>query len=166
MKPIEKMPFKTKTDKYKYLNIKLTGLITSEEDTLSNISNSVALFGLLVDDINWAGYYFIKDGKLKLGPFYGKPACTTLTIGKGVCGTAVEQKEIQIVPDVNAFEGHVACDPDSKSEMVFPLIVENKVIGVLDIDSPIANRFDEDDVSGFQRVVNTLNKYIQWEAVL
>jgi len=165
MKPIKKISFEKKDEFYKYLNIKLLGLVTSESNVLSNFSNIAALLGLLMEDINWAGFYFLKDNELKLGPFYGKPACTTLTVGRGVCGTAVEDRSIQMINNVDAFDGHVACDPESKSEIVFPIIVEDVVIGVLDIDSPIYNRFDEEDYRGLERILFTIKKYMDWESV-
>jgi len=166
MKPIEKLVFKSKEEVYKYANIKLVGLVASEDNTLANLSNAAALLGFLLDDINWAGFYFIREGLLKLGPFQGKPACTTLNLGNGVCGTAAQTKEVQIVENVDCFVGHVACDPDSKSEIVFPIIVDGNVIGVLDVDSPIYNRFDEEDRVGLERIVNTLNKYIKWNEIV
>lgn len=165
MKPIEKIAFKSKTDLYKYINIKLVGLLSSEEDILSNISNTAALLGFLMEEINWVGFYVVRKGELKLAPFWGKPACTTLQFGKGVCGTAAETKEVQLVPDVEAFPDHVACDSASQSEIVVPIIVEGNVVGVLDVDSPIKNRFDQEDQIGLERIVESLKKYIDWNAI-
>lgn len=165
MKPIEKIAFKSKTDLYKYINIKLVGLLSSEENILSNISNTAALLGFLMEEINWVGFYVVRKGELKLAPFWGKPACTTLQFGKGVCGTAAETKKVQLVPDVEAFPDHVACDSASQSEIVLPIIVEGTVVGVLDVDSPIKNRFDQEDQIGLERIVESLKKYIDWNAI-
>ncbi|MBN2795549.1 MAG: GAF domain-containing protein [Clostridia bacterium] len=165
MKPIEQIKFETKEQTYKYMNIKLTGLIGSEEDWLANLSNASALIWLLIEDINWAGFYLYKKGKLILGPFQGKPACVNIEIGKGVCGTAAETRTTQLVKNVHDFPGHIACDSASNSEIVIPIIHNNELIGVLDIDSPIMNRFDEDDLKGFEKFVQTLNKYMDWSQV-
>jgi len=162
MKPIKEVNFETKDQLYKYMNIKLTGLIGSEANTLANLSNASALINLLIKDINWAGFYLFKDDQLILGPFQGKPACVRLQLGKGVCGTAAETRETQVVKNVHDFPGHVACDGASNSEIVVPIIFEDQLIGVLDIDSPLINRFDEDDRIGFEKFVTTLNKYMDW----
>jgi GAF domain-containing protein len=98
-----------------------------------------------LEDVNWVGFYFLKGQELIVGPFQGKPACVSIPLGKGVCGTAAATGEIQLVPDVHAFAGHIACDVDSRSEIVIPLIHHGKVLGVLDLDSPSAGRFDEKD---------------------
>lgn len=165
MKQIEKAAFDTKEKLYKYMNIKLVGLIGDEPDWLANLSNSAALIWLLIEDINWAGFYLMKNGKLVLGPFQGKPACINIELGKGVCGTAAQEKNTQLVKDVHDFPGHIACDSASASEVVVPIIVDGEVIGVLDIDSPNINRFDEEDKAGFERIVSTLVKYVDWESV-
>lgn len=165
MKQIDKIKFDTKEQVYKYMNIKLTGLIGSEEDWLANLSNASALLWLLIDDINWAGFYLYKKGKLILGPFQGKPACVNIEIGKGVCGTAAETRTTQLVKNVHDFPGHIACDCASNSEIVVPIIKNDQLIGVLDIDSPILNRFDEDDQKGLEKFVQTLNKYMDWSQI-
>jgi len=162
MKQIDKIQFETKEQLYKYMNIKLTGLVGSEDDWLANLSNASALLWLLLDDINWAGFYLYKKDKLILGPFQGKPACVNIEIGKGVCGTAAATKETQLVKNVHDFPGHIACDSASNSEIVLPIIVDDKVVAVLDIDAPIVNRFDEADKAGLEKIVNTLVKYIKW----
>jgi GAF domain-containing protein len=107
----------------------------------------------------------MREGELVLGPFCGKPACSRLTLGKGVCGTAAETKEPQVVPDVLQFPGHVACDSASQSEIVIPIIKEDKVIGVLDIDSPEKNTFDDEDRIYLEKFVEKLNRYIDWERI-
>lgn len=165
MKQIDKIKFDTKEQVYKYMNIKLTGLIGSEEDWLANLSNASALLWLLIDDINWAGFYLYKKGKLILGPFQGKPACVNIEIGNGVCGTAAETRTTQLVKNVHDFPGHIACDCASNSEIVVPIIKDDHLIGVLDIDSPILNRFDEDDQKGLEKFVRTLNKYMDWSQI-
>lgn len=165
MKQIETVVFDTKEKLYKYMNIKLVGLIGDEPDWLANLSNASALIWLMIEDINWAGFYLMKNGKLVLGPFQGKPACINIELGKGVCGTAAQDRETQLVKDVQDFPGHIACDSASQSEVVVPIIIDGEVIGVLDIDSPDINRFDEDDRAGFERIVGTLVKYVDWESV-
>jgi len=166
MKPIEKLPFETKDQLYKYMNIKLTGLIGSESDWLANLSNASALFWLLREEINWVGFYLYKENQLILGPFQGKPACVRIDLDKGVCGAAATTKTAQLVKNVHDFPGHIACDSASNSEIVLPIIVNDCVVAVLDIDSPQLNRFDEDDLKGLSRIVNTLIHYIDWEKAL
>ncbi|MDO4500899.1 MAG: GAF domain-containing protein [Erysipelotrichaceae bacterium] len=120
------------------------------EDTLSAMCNITSLLYHELGFVNWVGYYFYKNGKLSLGPFQGKVACSSIPVGKGVCGTAFQKKMLMNIIDVTRFEGHIACDPDSKSELVVPLIYENKIFGVLDIDSDNYRRFgskEEDIVS-------------------
>ena len=165
MKQIETVVFDTKEKLYKYMNIKLVGLIGDEPDWLANLANASALIWLMIEDINWAGFYLMKNGKLVLGPFQGKPACINIELGKGVCGTAAQDRETQLVKDVHDFPGHIACDSASQSEVVVPIIVDGEVMGVLDIDSPDINRFDEEDKAGFERFVGTLVKYVDWESV-
>lgn len=165
MNTIKKVTFDRKKDAYKYMNIKLLGLITSESDPMSNLCNSAGLLGHLMDDINWVGFYFVKGDELKLGPFIGKPACTTLDIGRGVCGTSVRDKETKLIKNVNHFEGHVACDPESKSEIVLPIQVEGEIIAVLDVDSPSYNRFDEEDKIGLTRIVDTIRTFVDWDSM-
>jgi L-methionine (R)-S-oxide reductase len=162
MKAIKKINFETKDKFYNYLNLKLTGLICEEKDWLANLSNASALLWLLLDKINWAGFYLYKNEELVLGPFQGKPACTHIEIGKGVCGTSIETKTTQLVMNVHDFPGHIACDSESNSEIVVPIIKGNKIIGVLDIDSPIINRFDNEDKKYLEKFVDLLIKYIEF----
>jgi len=166
MKQIDKINFETKEQLYKYMNIKLTGLLGSEDDWLANLSNASALLWLLLDDINWAGFYLYRKGKLILGPFQGKPACVNIEVGNGVCGTAAQSRQTQLVKNVHDFPGHIACDSASNSEIVVPIIKDDKLIGVLDIDAPILNRFDENDQKGLEKFVNTMNKYMKWEDII
>jgi GAF domain-containing protein len=116
----------------------------------------------MMDRINWAGFYLLKGSDLVLGPFQGKPACTRIPIGKGVCGTAAEKRQVQLVEDVDRFPGHIACDPASRSEIVLPIIVDDRLLGVLDIDSPIKARFDHKDAAGLEDFVSILCGSIKW----
>lgn len=161
----ENVKFDSKEKLYKFMDIKLTGLIADEPDWLANLSNASALFDQYIDDINWVGFYLLKGGKLVLGPFQGKPACVNIEIGKGVCGTAVSTKEVQLVKNVHEFPGHIACDSASNSEIVLPIIVDGRVVAVLDIDSPLLSRFDEEDQTGLERIVRNLVKNIDWSKI-
>jgi len=150
---------------YKIMLMRLEGLLSSESDWLANISNAAALLYTNMENINWSGFYFMKEGELVLGPFQGKTACTRIKSGKGVCGTAVVEMETQIVPDVHLFPGHIACDSASNSEIVVPIIKDGVVYGVLDIDSPVKNRFDEVDAKYLKLFVDKMNKYIDWTKI-
>lgn len=162
MNAIEKINFESKDKFYNYLNMKLTGLICEEPDWLANLSNAAAVLWLLLDDINWAGFYLFKNDELVLGPFQGKPACTHIQIGKGVCGTSAVTKQTQLVKDVHEFPGHIACDSASNSEIVVPIIKDFRLIGVLDIDSPILNKFDETDQKYLEKFVSIIVKYVNF----
>ncbi len=166
LKEISDLTFKDKTQLYNFMKMRLTALIGEEKDWLANLSNAAALMWQLLDDINWSGFYLIKGDKLVLGPFQGKPACVNIEIGKGVCGTAAETMEAQLVKNVHDFPGHIACDSASNSEIVLPIIVNNKVVGVLDIDSPLLNRFDEEDLEGLKKFVAILVKYVDFDSAL
>ncbi len=136
---------------YELLESQLAALLTSDRDPLATSANFVALLFTNMPRINWLGFYFMKDGELVLGPFQGKPATTRIAIGDGVCGTAVAEGAVQRIDDVHAFPGHIACDPDSKSELVVPLRIDNDIVGVLDIDSPHLARFDAADQIAVER---------------
>lgn len=151
-----------KKEFYKELNSMLTSLISDETDWLANAANAASLLYQMLQDINWAGFYLYKGGELVLGPFQGKPACVRIQTGKGVCGTAAQTGKIQLVEDVNLFPGHIACDAASQSEIVLPIYQSERLIGVLDIDSPKKARFDKDDAEGLLRFVELLNQYIIW----
>lgn len=157
---IESLNFESKSKLYNYLNLKVTGLVCEKNDWLASLSNVSAVIWMLLKDINWAGFYLYKNGELILGPFQGKPACTNIALGKGVCGTAAAKLETQLVENVHEFEGHIACDSDSKSEIVIPIVKDDRLIGVLDIDSPIYNRFDEEDRHGLEKLIDILVNYI------
>ncbi len=133
---------------YPELRAQLSGLLDGEPDLIANAANTAALLYHSLPDVNWVGFYFLKDGELVLGPFQGKPACVRIPIGKGVCGAAAERRQSIVVPDVDAFPGHIACDTASRSELVVPLMKNGALIGVLDLDSPTPGRFGEDDRAG------------------
>jgi len=128
------------------------GLLAGEQHRIANAANLAALIFNGVPDLNWAGFYFVERGELVVGPFQGGPACVRIAPGRGVCGTAMLSGETQRVEDVDAFAGHIACDPNSRSEVVVPLIDNGSVIGVLDIDSPLPGRFSEADARGFEQL--------------
>ena len=145
---------------YDTLTKQLDALLTGEKDRIANLSNASALLNQFLTNINWVGFYIMQDNELVLGPFQGLPACVRIPVGRGVCGTAVAQKETLVIDDVHAFPGHIACDVASQSEIVIPLIVDNIVIGVLDIDSPIKNRFTREDKLGLEQFVHKLLSHI------
>lgn len=123
----------------------LRGLIEGEPNRIANLANASALLNTYLTDINWVGFYLLEDGELVLGPFQGLPACVRIPLGRGVCGTAAERRETVLVADVHAFPGHIACDAASNSEIVVPLFAGDRLIGVLDIDSPRLGRFTAED---------------------
>ena len=128
-------------------------LTAGEPDAVANMANVAALLWQYLPDLNWAGFYRLVGGELVLGPFQGKPACIRIALGSGVCGTAAATRETQVVEDVEAFPGHIACDAASRSELVVPIVVEGRLIGVLDLDSPNAGRFDTADAAGCEKLV-------------
>lgn len=156
---IEKMSIE---QKYKYMLTLLEGQLSSEKDTLANLCNAAAIISVVFDKINWAGFYILRGEELVLGPFQGLPACNRIKMGNGVCGTAVASKKVQRIENVHEFPGHIACDSASNSEIVIPIIKDEKVYGVLDIDSPILNRFSELEEEYLIKFVDKLNKYIDW----
>ncbi|MBQ3485722.1 MAG: GAF domain-containing protein [Clostridia bacterium] len=129
---------------------------------VSVLANAAALLWEAMPDINWAGFYLLKGDLLHLGPFQGKIACTQIPLGRGVCGTAASTRQLQLVPDVEQFPGHIACDSASRSEIVIPIVWHEKLIGVLDIDAPILARFDEEDARGLSSFVNILTEQLDW----
>jgi len=146
----------SKSESYHSLNLQLSGLLTGEEDLICNLSQFAAFLMQSLDEINWAGVYFARGEELVLGPYMGKVACTRIPFGRGVCGTAASTQTIQRVENVNEFAGHIACDSASESEIVLPIILDGILIGVLDIDSPVIGRFDEEDQAGIACLLNTL----------
>ena len=145
-----------RTVDYELLVKQLEGLTGNVPYMITNLSNAAALLWESLPDINWAGFYKMEDGQLILYPFQGKPACTRIQVGRGVCGTAVAEDKTQLVPDVHEFPGHIACDSASNSEIVIPIHVNGAIWGVLDIDSPFLNRFTEEDRAGLERFVQFL----------
>ncbi len=145
---------------YETISKQLDALLDGETDQIANLSNASALLNQFLTDINWVGFYLMKDNELVLGPFQGLPACVRIPVGRGVCGSAVAQKETILVEDVHAFPGHIACDAASNSEIVIPLMKNDEVIGVLDIDSPLKGRFSKDDEAGLTLFVRVLEKHI------
>ena len=141
---------------YTELNAQLVALISDVPYKTANLANASALLYSTLDRINWAGFYLVEDGKLILNAFQGKPACIEIPIGRGVCGTAVAQRKTQLVENVHEFPGHIACDSASNSEIVIPMYREGKLYGVLDIDSPEFDRFQEADRAGLERLVRLL----------
>jgi GAF domain-containing protein len=143
-------PIGAKAEIYRELALQARGLFEGERDWLANAANLAALIYDGLDDLNWAGLYLLKDDELVLGPFQGKPACVRIALGKGVCGTAAARGETLIVEDVEKFPGHIACDVASRSEIVVPLAKNGRLIGVLDLDAPIAARFNTEDRAGLE----------------
>lgn len=156
----------TEEERYKYMQILIEGQLSSEKDTLANLSNASAIIKASMERINWAGFYFIREDELVLGPFQGLPACNRIKIGSGVCGTAVAERKVQLIKNVHDFPGHIACDGATNSELVIPLIKDDKVYGVLDIDSPEFERFTELEEKYLKKFVEKLNKYLDWEEFL
>lgn len=154
---------KDAAEQYRLLKMQMTELLKGETDWVANLSNAAALLYNALPTINWVGFYRIQNEELLLGPFQGKPACVHIPIGRGVCGTAVEQDATQIVPDVHSFKGHIACDSDSASELVIPLHSDGKVIGVLDIDSPVINRFSDADANALEEIAAIISNNCGWE---
>ena len=146
---------------YKLMNSQLMSLSDGVGWDITILSNAAALLWDSLEDINWAGFYLVRGGRLELGPFQGKPACTVIEIGKGVCGTAVAQDRTQLVKNVHEFPGHIACDSASNSEIVVPMHAGGNICGVLDIDSPILARFDEEDKAGLEEFVYILESILE-----
>ncbi|WFD53945.1 GAF domain-containing protein [Staphylococcus saprophyticus] len=149
-----------KETNYNLLEKQVSSLIEDESNLIAILSNVSALLNDSIDQINWVGFYLIENEALILVPFQGHPACVHIAIGKGVCGTAVSEEQTQLVDDVNAFPGHIACDANSKSEIVVPLRKNNQIIGVLDIDAPITSRFTDVDKNGLEQIVARIEKQI------
>ncbi len=150
---------------YPLLTQQMTALV-ADCPPVSALSNAAALLWDALRDINWAGFYLLKDAVLHLGPFQGKTACTVIPVGRGVCGTAAETREIQLVMDVHQFPGHIACDSASNSEIVLPLIRDGVLLGVMDIDSPLLERFSQEDAAGLQALCNVLSDQVNWDGGL
>ena len=138
----------------------IAALVNDEPDLIANMANISAVLFNQMDDVNWAGFYLYKDDQLVLGPFQGQPACIRIPMGKGVCGSAAQQQKAFLVEDVHAFDGHIACDAASNSEVVIPIVKNGQLVGVLDIDSPVFARFDKVDEEGLAHIVDILLEQI------
>lgn len=150
----------TKEEQYSLVIKQLEALLEGETNRIANLSNASALLGQFLSQINWAGFYLNEGGELVLGPFQGLPACVRIPFGKGVCGTAAAEQKTLRVKDVHAFPGHIACDAASRSEIVVPLLKDGELIGVLDIDSPEIDRFDEQDETGLNQFAEALVRFL------
>ncbi|CAM3968689.1 GAF domain-containing protein [Bacillus luti] len=150
----------SREQQYETVIKQLDALLTGESNVVANLSNASALLNQFLDRVNWVGFYVTEGNQLVLGPFQGMPACVRIPFGRGVCGVAAETKTTQLVADVHQFPGHIACDSASNSEIVVPIVKEGTVIGVLDIDSPEKNRFDEVDQHYLEKFVETLLKHM------
>ena len=148
--------FRDKPGDYARLAQELTGLIAGETDRIANAANTAALIFAALPEVNWAGFYFLRGTELVLGPFQGKPACVRIGLGQGVCGAAAAQRRTLVVPDVQKFPGHITCDAASRAEIVVPLLEAGTLLGVLDVDSPVAGRFDEADARGLEPLASLL----------
>lgn len=150
----------TTPDQYRMLSKQLAALLDGETDAIANLSNASALLNQALHSINWCGFYLYKNDELLLGPFQGLPACVHIALGRGVCGTAASELKTYRVADVHAFPGHIACDAASNSEIVIPIVINDSLYGVLDIDSPLKDRFTEDDQAGLELFVKTLQNFL------
>lgn len=149
-----------KPTNYALLKKQTASLIEDEHHIIAILSNMSALINDNLDQINWVGFYLKEKDELILGPFQGHPACVHIPIGKGVCGTAVSERRTQVVADVHQFEGHISCDANSKSEIVIPIFKDDEIIGVLDIDAPITNRFDKNDQENLEAIVKIIERQL------
>jgi L-methionine (R)-S-oxide reductase len=154
--PISGKQSESKLKLYEQLALQLSSLLAGERDLIANAANFASLIFHTLPDLNWAGFYFLKNDELVLGPFQGRPACVRIALGQGVCGTAAAKRLTTIVPNVHEFPGHIACDSASNSEIVVPLMKDERLIGVLDLDSPIVGRFDDEDAIGLNRLILVL----------
>ncbi|MDP1417200.1 GAF domain-containing protein [Peribacillus simplex] len=149
-----------KEKNYELVQKQLLALIEDETNRIANLSNAAALLNQFLDEINWVGFYLYEEGQLILGPFQGLPACVRIPMGKGVCGTSAATEKTLRIEDVHQFPGHIACDAASRSEIVIPLMKDGKLLGVLDIDSPVTDRFDEMDQQGLEKFAEILSNHL------
>lgn len=153
-----------KAERYALLCEQVMAMIAGESDWLPNLANAASAVYASLPGLNWAGFYLLRGDELVLGPFQGQPACVRIEVGRGVCGTALEERRTQVVADVNSFPGHIACDPRSRSEIVVPVVVAGRAVGVLDLDSATPANFDDDDRLGLEALVAALSGAVDWEA--
>ena len=146
---------------YDFLTEQLKALTGGVDDNISNLANAASLLYNSLEGINWAGFYILRGDTLHVGPFMGKPACVRIALGRGVCGSAAVRGETLVVPDVHKFAGHIACDPESRSEIVIPLFSGGSLFGVLDIDSPVIDRFSEEDREGLETFAEALQEVLE-----
>jgi len=151
-----------KRQAYDTIASQLRGLLEGERDPWANSANAASLLFTALPDLNWAGFYFLRGGELVVGPFQGAPACVRIALGRGVCGTAAASRQTLVVPDVHAFPGHIPCDAASNSEIVVPILVADRLVGVLDLDSPLQGRFDDVDARGLERVARLIATGCDW----
>ncbi|MBA2702946.1 MAG: GAF domain-containing protein [Blastocatellia bacterium] len=163
---VAKVKMDSKTDLYASLAAQLHSLLQGEHDFIANAANCAALLYHSLPDVNWVGFYLFKEGELVLGPFQGNPACVRIGMGKGVCGTAAQLRQTVVVENVNEFPGHIACDSASNSEIVVPLIKDQRLIGVLDLDSPSIARFDDEDARGLNELAEIFIQAVQGSSSL
>jgi len=147
---------------YRQLNAQLAALLADETDPWANMANAAALLYAVLPDLNWAGFYLLRGGELVVGPFQGRPACVRIPLGRGVCGTAAAARRTRVVPDVHAFDGHIACDAASRSEVVVPLLRDDRLVGVLDLDSPSPGRFNAEDAAGLEQTAALVVAGCDW----
>ena len=157
---IEQKTFETKPELYEYIHEQLKLICEETSDETAILANASALLMMELSEVNWAGFYLLKNGKLVLGPFQGKPAVAEIEIGAGVCGTAAQTCEMQIVEDVHTCCNHIACDFATNSEIVVPIFAKGELCGVIDIDSPVSSRFDGEDAKGLEKAANILSDFI------
>ncbi len=151
---------------YDELARELDALLGGEPDPVANAANAAAALYHALPELNWAGFYFLRGGELVLGPFQGRPACVRIALGQGVCGAAAAERRSVVVPDVEAFPGHIACDTASRSELVVPLLIGDTLVGVLDLDSPVLARFDETDRTGCEMLARVIGRHVMGIAAL
>ncbi len=151
---------------YQLLSQQVRAIVEGEEDALANLSNVASLLYHSLDQVNWVGFYIARENELVLGPFQGKPACVRIPFGRGVCGTVAQEGKALLVDDVLSFPGHIACDAESRSEVVIPLFQKDKQVAVLDIDSPVANRFSEIDLEGLSHIALDIQKSSDFSQLL
>lgn len=157
---IEYREFAAKPELYGFIHEQLQLIGDETRDVTAALSNAAALLKLELTEVNWAGFYLMKDGRLVLGPFQGKPAVAEIPVGKGVCGTAVKERATQLVEDVHSCCNHIACDFSTSSEIVVPIFVKDSIFGVIDIDSPVPARFDEEDKAGLEKASDILSRIV------
>ncbi len=152
----------SKSAVYKGLAVQLRGLLDGERDPIANAANAAALLFAVLPDLNWAGFYLLRGGQLVVGPFQGNPACVRIDLDRGVCGKAAAARRTLVVPDVHAFDDHIACDAASNSEVVVPIVAGERLVGVMDLDSPLRGRFDEVDAAGLEVLARLLAEGCDW----